>query len=613
VEMNTKSDKGLFMSQKEVVKELKSGTYVLALLMCEKDEEKKGYNVSSLVKPLLSEFADVFPKELPPRLPPIRGIEHQIDLVPGSILPNKAAYRCSPHEAKVLQKQVDELVDQWYPIPRLDDMLDQLHGSCVFSKIDLHSGYHQIRMREGDEWKTAFKIKGGLFVVVYFDDILVYSKSEEEHLGHLRSVFQGRNLYGSIKGGRPTPSSITEGTFEWHKSAQAAFECLKDKLSSAPILALPNFDMLFELECDASDVGIGVVLVQEKRPVAYLSEKLNGSKLNYSTYDKEFYAMDGSSNVVADALSRRHSMLSILEARVLGFSFIKELYESDLDFGPLLFSSPNLSKGPYVVQDGFLFKNGRLCIPKGSIRDLLIREFHGGGLAGHFGNTKTLEILNEHFYWPCMIKDFQALITRWSTCHQAKSTFYKGLYNPLPTPNQPWEDISIDFIVALPKSQRGKDSIMVVVDRFSKRAHFIPCTKTSDASIVAALFFREIVRLHGIPKTIFLDRDAKFLSYFWKTLWKLLGARLLFSTSHHPPTDGHTKVTNMTIRMLLRTLVKKTMKDWDLKLSHAKFNFNRAPKYSTGKTLFEICYGVNPLTPVDLISLSFEPKASIKA
>ncbi|GKA02997.1 putative gag-pol polyprotein [Tanacetum coccineum] len=321
----------------------------------------------------------------------------------------------------------------------------------------------------------------------------------------------------------------------------------------------------------------------------------------------------GSSNVVADALSRRHSMLSILEARVIGFSFIKELYESDPDFGPLLCSSPNLSKGPYVVQDGFLFKNGRLCIPKGSIRDLLIREAHGGGLAGHFGNTKTLEILNEHFYWPCMIKDVQTLITRCSTCHQAKSTFHKGLYTPLPTPNQPWEDLSIDFIIALPRTQRGKDSIMVVVDHFSKMAHFIPCTKTSDASIVAALFFKEIVHLHGIPKSIVLDRDAKFLSYFWKTLWKLLGTRLLFSTSHHPQTNGQTEVTNRTIGMLLRTLVKKTIKDYDLKLCHAEFAFNKAPNYSTGKTSFEICYGVNPLTPIDLIPLLIEPKASIEA
>ncbi|GJV06613.1 gag-pol polyprotein [Tanacetum coccineum] len=467
----------------------------------------------------------------------------------------------------------------------------------------------------------------GKFVVVYFDDILVYSKSEEEHLV-------------SKEGISMDPS---KGTFEWHKSAQAAFEFLKDKLSSSPILSLPNSKMLFELECDASGVSIRAVLVQEKRSIAYFSEKLNGSKLNYSTHDKEFYAMVWAIDHWSHYLKPRpfvlfsdHEALKYVNGQhklnlkdmPSGWNFFKctllclntrlvpQMWWQTLfpeDFGPLLCSSPNMSKGPYVVQDVFLLKNGRLCIHKGSIRDLLIRESHGGGLAGHFGNTKTLEILNEHFYWPCMIKDVQALITRCSTCHQAKSTFHKGLYTPLPTLNQPWEDLSIDFIVALPRTQRGKDSIMVVVDRFSKMTHFIPCTKTSDASIVAALFFKEIVRLHGIPKTIVLDRDAKFLSYFWKTLWKLLGTRLLFSTSHHPQTDEQIEVTNRTIGMLLRTLVKKTMKDWDLKLSHVEFDFNRAPNYSTGKTPFEICYGVNPLTPVDLIPLSIEPKASIKA
>ncbi|XP_071714564.1 uncharacterized protein [Rutidosis leptorrhynchoides] len=182
-------------------------------------------------------------------------------------------------------------------------------------------------------------------------------------------------------------------------SAKSAFESLKEKLSSTPILTLPNFDMLFELECDASGVGIGAVLVQGKRPVAYFSEKLNGSKLNYSTYDKEFYAIIRSVDHWSHYLKpRRYSLLSIPEARVLGFSFVKELYEVDLDFAKILSCSPIESKRDYVEQDGFLFKGNRLCISKDSIRELLTIEAHGGGLAGHFGINKTLEILNEHFY-----------------------------------------------------------------------------------------------------------------------------------------------------------------------------------------------------------------------
>jgi len=154
---------------------------------------------------------------------------------------------------------------------------------------------------------------------------------------------------------------------------------------------------------------------------------------------------------------------------------------------------------------------------------------------------------------------------------------------------------------------------MVVVDRFSKMAHFIPCRTTHDASQIAHLYFKEIVRLHGIPKSMVSDRDTKFLSHFWLTLWRKMGTYLRFSTICYPQTDGQTEVTNRTLGSLLRALVKKSVKGWDALLRHAEFAFNRAPSKSTRLSPFQVVYGCNPRTPLDLTPLPTPAKFSWEA
>ena len=154
---------------------------------------------------------------------------------------------------------------------------------------------------------------------------------------------------------------------------------------------------------------------------------------------------------------------------------------------------------------------------------------------GYFGKSKTLESLKQDYFWLGMTKDVKRHVQRCQICQKRKGTTTNaGIYLPLLVPNKPWECISMDFVFGLPSTQQKSDSIMVVVDCFSMMTHFIPCKKTSDASNVIILFFKEVYKFHGVFLFIISDKDAKFLAYFWWTLWHKIGAKLSFSISFHP-------------------------------------------------------------------------------
>jgi hypothetical protein len=182
-----------------------------------------------------------------------------------------------------------------------------------------------------------------------------------------------------------------------------------------------------------------------------------------------------------------------------------------------------------MIHDGLLFKGNQLCIPKCSMRENLLKEKHSGGLARHFGHDKMFSKLNSSYYWLGMRKNVNKFVDRCIICQHMKGKRKNiGLYQPLPIPERLWDAVSMDFILGLPRTQRGCDSIFVVVDRFSKMAHFIPCQKTSDATHIANLFFKEVVRLHGLPRSIISDQRYQVRGTFLEDLMEEVGDKLVF-------------------------------------------------------------------------------------
>ena len=174
----------------------------------------------------------------------------------------------------------------------------------------------------------------------------------------------------------------------------------------------------------------------------------------------------------------------------------------------------------FMLQDGYLLRFSVLCIPRMFLKVFLSWEIHDGGLAGHFGQNKTIEVVEHRFYWPSLKRNVTKIVSQCRTCQLAKQPKQIiGPYTPLSVPSCPWQDVSLDFILGLPKKQKKHDSIPVVVDKFSKMTHFIPYSKTSNASRVAVFFLDHVIKLHGLPKTMVSDRNVKFVTYFWQTVW----------------------------------------------------------------------------------------------
>ena len=328
-------------------------------------------------------------------------------------------------------------------------------------------------------------------------------------------------------------------------------------------------------------------------------------------FDFDLEYVKGKENVVADALSKRPLTNAI---SCIGNSLIDEIkmhYVND-DFFKFPFES--LSKETrsideiekfksFDLKDEILYYNGRVCIPKfGEHRLNIMNDFYDIPIAGHPGFQKTYVSFKHHFYWLGMKKNIKEYVARCLKCQVSKSEQMNspGLLQPLGVPNLKFESVSMDFIVGLPKTRSNFDSIMMVVDRLTKIAHFIPTATTVTAYGVAELFMREIFRHHGIPHEIISDRDCKFVSEFWTTLFKLCGTKIKLSTAYHHETDGQTEHTNRTLEDMLRMYVGKIQHSWNKWLHMIEFAYNDHLYSSIGISPFYVLYGQECRTPITL-------------
>lgn len=773
--------------------------------------------VPASIQDVLQKYSSVFQPSA--GLPPHRELDHSIPLVPGAIPVNSRPYRYSPAQKDEIEKQVQEMLESglisrscspfaspvllvkkkdntWrfcvdyrrlnaitiknkFPLPIVDELLDELAGTRFFSKLDLRSGYHQIRMKETDEEKTAFKTHHGhfqfrvmpfgltnapatfqclmnsifepylrKFVLVFMDDILVYSPSLETHAIHLDTVLQvlqqhqlsaklskcsfaasqleylGHIISADgvatdpektrIMRDWPVPTNVTElrgflgltgyyrkfvknygviakpltvllqknAKFIWTDSANSAFLQLKHAMCSTPVLALPDFTKTFVLETDACATGIGAVLSQEGHPIAFYSKALGMANQKLSIYEKEFLAImmaidkwrsyllrgpftiktdhqslchlddqilgselqrkamtkliglqykfqykRGVDNKSADALSRvGHLFATVSGPYPKWIQEVVNSYATDADAQQLLtelaVSSPN-DKG-FMLSGGLIKKHDKIWVGANSgLQSKLIAVFHSSPIGGHSGIHATYHRLKKLFVWTGMKQAVEEFVQQCGVCQQAKHEHckYPGLLQPLPIPEGSWQDISMDFIEGLPLS-KGANTILVVVDRFTKYAHFLSLKHPFSASQVAELFLDRVAQLYGMPKSIVSDRDRVFTSSFWKTLFARFGIPLNMSTAYHPQSDGQTERVNQCLEMYLRCAVANTPSKWASWLPLAQFwyntSFHTSLKCSPHKALYgsDPSYGLLPSLSVeasDESSSSKDATALLKA
>jgi transposase InsO family protein len=736
-------------------------------------------------------FVEVFPDDLP-GLPPERSTKHVIDV--GATKPiYRQSYRMSPIELEELKRQVDYLLSKnlirpsssaWsspvlfakkkdgtlrmcidyrainkvtvknkYPLPRIDELLDQLTGAAYFSKIDLRSGYHQVRIRSSDIEKTAFSTRYGQyeflvlpfgltnapptfmqlmnetfheyldkFVVVYLDDILVYSKTREEHDEHLRLVLErlkNRKLFAKLSKCEfymkeltflgyvvsentlsmdpskvkaidewPRPRKAQDirsflglagyyrrfindfatiaapltdllkqdQNFQWNLREQHAFDLLRQKLKSNPVLRMPDFSRPFKVITDASGVAVGGMLCQEDGPekyaIAYESKKLTDAEAKYPTHELEMFAifhcikrwrcflegrkftvetdhaslkycqtqksmsrrfvrwMDflqsfdfdvvykpGKTNQAADALSRIE--LNVLEWPEYVPHFLNE---KSLPEEVTAHDKEVISKraNEFVFEDEVLYhKHEEKLVPYLAmvLRADTAAKYHES--FGHLGWEGVYELVKSRAWWPTMKRDLKRWISQCPHCQLAKT--------PSKTPSEPLHPLepvaafsrwSLDFIGRLPETKNGNRWIITAIDHATKWP-VAKALKDATSEEVAKFIYEEIFMKFGVPDEILTDRGSNFTANVLENYLKHMNIKHKLTSAFHPRTNGALERFNGLFGGMLTKYVRGAVHKWDEFIEQSLFACRVRKHKATKHSPFYLVYGKEPKIPGD--------------
>jgi hypothetical protein len=378
--------------------------------------------------------------------------------------------------------------------------------------------------------------------------------------------------------------------------------------------------------------GTKIRILMDHKSLVYLSTQpqLSNRQIRWneflSQFDLQIEYLKGKDNVVADALSRRPDhqdtpstipipvVVNDVKNHVNAISRIttvelveqiKAAYINDpkcVTIQKDLETKDNLRLDlPFKLKDGLIYKDEKIYIPNDtSIKTRIMSEHHDTPISGHVGTAKTTELITRTFYWPKMYEEIKKYVVSCLPCQSNKPSQQvpMGLLQPLSIPNKKWETVTMDLITGLPVTKNGNDAIVVWVDKLSKQAHFAATKTTIDAPGLAKLMYETVVRHHGMPTSIVSDRDPRFTSNFWRSLWNLTGTNLAMSTAFHPQTDGQTERMNRTLEDMLRATANYEQDNWDESLITLEIAYNNSIQASTGFSPFFLNSGQHPNLPM---------------